>query len=127
MGPKHVPKLFIYDPLNIDNAVEKVHCQSCGSFLRLLAGLVKSVHKESLYKELGGYPLIVQWLVLAARTLWNTVLGKSQGFLASKALGDDVPLMLIINNAGPGSFFYAMSTAKVIEKSKWHPRTGRPF
>ena len=52
---------FLYDPLKVDNTVEKVIC----SFLRLLARLGKSVLKESLYKEFGKYPLMVQWLVLA--------------------------------------------------------------
>ena len=42
---------FLYDSLNVDNAVEKVH----SSFLRLLAGLGTSVHNDSLYKEFGRF------------------------------------------------------------------------
>ena len=66
---------------------------------------------------------MVQWLVLAARW-WNTVLGKSQGCLALKALKDDVSLMLNHKQCWSRQFFDAMSTIKVIEKGKWHPRKG---
>ena len=45
-------QMCLYDPLNTDNAVKKVHC----SFLGLLAGLRKYVHKESLYEEFGRCP-----------------------------------------------------------------------
>ena len=98
-GPSMFQK-FLYKPLDVDNAVEDVHC----SFLRLLAGLGKSVHKESLYKEFGRYPLMVQWLVLTARW-WNTVLGKSQGCLALRALRDDVSLMLKQKQCWSRQFF----------------------
>ena len=117
-GPSMYKK-FLFDPLNADNAVEEVHC-SC---FRLLAELGKSVHKESLYKEFDRYPLLVQWLVLAARW-WNTVLGKRQGCLALKALKDDVSLMLKHKRCWSRQVFVAMSTIKVIDKSKWHPRKG---
>ena len=64
---------------------------------------------------------MVQWLVVAAR--WrNTVLGTSQGCLALKTLRDDVSLMH--EQCWSRQLFDAMSTIKVIEKSKWHPNKG---
>ena len=44
----------------------------------------KSVHKESLYKEFARYPIMAQWLVLAARW-WNSMADKEEGILAHKA------------------------------------------
>lgn len=108
---------FLQDPLSSKNALEKIHAD----FLRLLAGMGRSVHKEALYKEFGRYPLMVQWLVLAARW-WNTVAEKDQGALAFKALRDDVLLMLDGKSCWSRQFLDAMSTIKVIANSAWHPR-----
>ena len=78
---------FLYDQLNVDNAVEYAH----SSILTLLAGLGKSVHKGSLYKEFGRYSLMVQCrLPFSSQVVEYSIGGKS-------GLSDDVLLILNLN------------------------------
>ena len=112
---------FLHDPLNVDNAVERCIAPFSGSWL----GWGSLYIKSHCTRSLAGNGLMVQWLVLAARW-WNTVLGESQGCLAlTKALGDDVSLISMKHKqCWSRELLDAMSTIKVIDKSKWHPRKG---
>ena len=88
MGAVYV-KQMAKDPLSSEKKPEKVHT----AFLRRISGIGKSVHQASLYKEYGRYPLMLQWLVLAAR-FWNKMAKRSESALTNMAYKDNVELML---------------------------------
>ena len=59
----------------------------------IISGMGKAVHKASLYKEYGRCPLMLQWLVLAAR-FWNKMADRGESALIRMAYRDNVELML---------------------------------
>jgi hypothetical protein len=69
------------DSLNLDNMPEKAHT----GFSRQLSEMGKAVHKAYLYKEFGRKPLMLQWLILAAR-LRNKMVGRDEKALMNMAL-----------------------------------------
>ena len=77
------------DPRSPENKPEKVHT----AFLRRISGMGKAVHQASLDKEYGRYPLMLQWLILAAR-FWNKMADRSESALIHMAYKDSVELML---------------------------------
>lgn len=98
------PYIFDHTDNMLKNDVEKVHLE----YLRIISGAPKHVHVESLYREYGRYPLMVQWIKLAARW-WNKLCDKKDT-LAHKALIEDIKLMLEgCNNCWTYSLFNAMS------------------
>jgi hypothetical protein len=110
---------FLRDPLDSKNKLERVHWE----FLKLKTGMGKSVHKEALCKEFGRYPIMRQWLVLAARW-WNTM--AEHTILAYKAFKDD----LIVMGQGCSAywswlFLDAMTIIKVVTSKDWTPRYGK--
>ena len=112
-GPYMFTKWF-RDPLNPSNRPEKVHTQ----FLRQLSGMGKSVHKPTLYKEFGREPLMVQWLVLAAR-LWNKMCDRDDKTLIHMAFLDNIMLMLRSKKCWAWHFMRAMSTIGVLDEKSW--------
>lgn len=110
---------FLHDPHNSQNMAEQVHCD----FLRWMSGVGGHVHKQSLYKEFGRYPLMLQWLRLAARW-WNRMADKANDTLAHQAFHGDVELMLAGTNTSCWSrqFLEAMTRIKVVNTVQWHPR-----
>ena len=102
------------NPLNPGNKPEKVHT----AFLRQISGMGKSVHKASLYKEFGRDPLMVQWLVLAAR-LWNKMTQRDENALMRMAFSDNLVLALRGKRCWAWHFLQAMSTIGIIKATAW--------
>ena len=76
----------------------------------------KAVHKASLYKEYGRYPLMLQWLVLAAR-FWNKMADKSESALIRMAYKDNVELMLRGKKCWTWHFLKAMAAIGAIKNA----------
>ena len=115
-GPSMFQK-FLFDPFDSKNDVERVHWE----FLRPIAGMGESVHKESLYKEFGRYPFMRQWLVLAARW-WNSMVDKETCLLPHKAFLEDLILMKSgCTTCWSWQFLEAMTTIKVRSPKEWKP------
>ena len=100
------------DPLSPENRPEKVHT----AFLRRISGMGKAVHKASLYKEYGRYPLMLQWLVLAAR-FWNKMADRSESALIRMAYKDNVELMLRGEKCWTWHFLKAMVAIGAIKNA----------
>lgn len=114
-GPYMAVK-YLKDPLNRKNAPERVHTD----FLRQVSGMPKFVHKASLYKEMGREPLMVQWLVLAAR-LWNNCCDRDPTAIMHMALKDNIKLMLgKCRTCWSYCFFKAMHAIGVIQHQVWN-------
>jgi hypothetical protein len=107
---------WIKEPLSRNNGPERVHTD----FLRQLSGMPKFVHKASLYKEMGREPLMLQWLVLAAR-LWNNMCDKDQGAILHSAFKDNVVLMLNKSrDCWSYHFLKAMHTIGILQRQVWN-------
>ena len=100
------------DPLSPENRPEKVHT----AFLRRISGMGKAMHKASLYKEYGRYPLMLQWLVLAAR-FWNKMADRSESALIRMAYKDNVELMLRGKKCWTWHFLKAMVAIGAIKNA----------
>ena len=100
------------DPLSPENKPEKVHT----AFLRRISGMGKAVHKVSLYKEYGRCPLMLQWLVLAAR-FWNKMADRGESALIRMAYKDNVELMLRGKKCWTWHFLKAMSAIGAINNA----------
>ena len=100
------------DPLSLENKPEKVHT----AFLRRISGMGKAVHKASLYKEYGRCPLMLQWLVLAAR-YWNKMADRGESALIRMAYKDNVELMLRGKKCWTWHFLKAMSAIGAINNA----------
>lgn len=107
---------YLKDPLSPKITPERVHTD----FLRQVSGMPKFVHKASLYKEMGREPLMVQWLVLAAR-LWNNCCDRDPTAIMHMALKDNVDLMLSnCRTCWSYCFFKAMHAIGVIKQQVWN-------
>ena len=119
-GPYMFNRWAKKDPLNCENKPEKVHT----AFLRRISGMGKSVHKASLYKEYGRYPLMLQWLVLAAR-FWNKMAERRESALINMAYKDNVKLMLRGKKCWTWHFLKAMLAIGAIENEAAFQVQGR--
>jgi hypothetical protein len=105
------------DPLNRNNGPEKVHTD----FLRQISGMPKFVHKMSLYREFGRQPLLVQWLVLAARW-WNNLASKEEDSIGYTAWCANIELMIKQQGKQPiwaSLFLKAMHKIGVLQQEVW--------
>ena len=99
-------------PLSPEDKQEKVHT----SFLRRIAGMGKAVPKASLYKESGRYPLMLQWLLLAAM-FWNKMADRRESALIHMAYKDNVELTLRRKKCWTWHFLKAMSAIGAIKNA----------
>lgn len=105
------------DTLMRQNAPEKVQTD----FLRQISGMPKFVQKMSLYREFGRQPLMVQWLVLAARW-WNKLTSKEEGSIGLATWQENVELMLLQKGKKPiwsSLFLKAMHKIGVLKEAVW--------
>jgi hypothetical protein len=105
------------EPLARENEPERVHTD----FLRQISGMPKHVHKASLYREFGRKPLMVQWLVLAARW-WNNLASKEEDSIGYKAFRDNVGMMTVQRGDSPiwsTLFLKAMYRIGVLKHEVW--------
>ena len=105
------------DPLNRSNLPEKVHTD----FLRQISGMPQFVHKMSLYREFGRRPLMVQWLVLAARW-WNNLATKEEDSIGFIAWCANLRMMILQQGKFPiwsTLFLKAMHKIGVLRHEVW--------